>query len=323
MKRLFRTVLAAAALACGAAATAQDNFPSKPIRMIVVYPAGGGADLLARTLGESMARQPGGQPLVVENRAGASGMIGTTACKNAAPDGYTYCLVLSDVVTINPHLFKKIQYDAEKDLVPVAGLADFAVAIVANSSVPAKDLKELAVYSRANKDKVNWGSFGVGSSSHLMQAQFNKSLGGSLTHVPYLGVPQLVTALMSKEIDVSFLIYGQVSQYLDKGQMKALAVMGSRRVPMLPDVPTFVEQGMNFTPVLWYGIFAPTGVPAPTVERMNRLVNQSLSDPAVRKVLDAQGFFASPDTPAAFRERVGRDRTAWGPIARSLNLSLD
>ncbi len=323
MKPFIRGLCALVAVAFAAGASSQDAFPSKPIRMIVVYPAGGGADLLARTLGESMGRLSGGQPLVVENRAGASGMIGTAACKNAAPDGYTYCLVLSDVVTINPHIFKKIQYDAEKDLVPVAGLADFTIAIVANSSVPAKDLKELAAYSRANKDKVNWGSFGVGSSSHLMQAQFNKSLDASLTHVPYLGVPQLTTALLSKEIDVSFMIYGQVSQYLDKGQMKALAVMGERRSPMLPDVPTFVEQGMAFTPVLWYGVFAPRGVPAATVERMNKLVNQALSDPAVRKVLDIQGFSATPDTPGAFRERVSRDRAAWGPIARSLNLALD
>ncbi|TXL71623.1 tripartite tricarboxylate transporter substrate binding protein [Vineibacter terrae] len=322
MKRLFCTVLAFVALACCAAASAQDASPSKVTRMIVVYPAGGGADLLARTLGDSITRQSG-QRLIVENRAGASGMIGTTACKNAAPDGYTYCLVLSDVVTIHPHVFKKITYDAEKDLVPVASVADFAVVLAANSTVPVKDMKELAAYSRANKDKVNWGSFGVASSSHLMLTRLNESLDGSVTHVPYQGVPQLISALLNKEIDVSLLIYGQVAQYLDKGQMKVLGVMGTRRAPMLPDVPTFVEQGLNFAPVLWYGVFAPAGTPPLAVERMNKLVNQALEDAAVRKVLETQGFFAAPSTPTAFGERAAQDRNSWGPIARSLNLSLD
>ena len=322
MNQLFGAACVLTALMWSSLAPAQPTYPSRPVHMIVVYPAGGGADLLARTLGETIQRQTG-QPLVVENRAGASGMIGTTACKNAPPDGYTFCLVLSDVVTINPHLFKNIAYDVDKDLVPVASLAETGSVVVVGSTVPAKNLRELADYSNANKDKANWGSFGVGSSSHLMLEVFNKSLGASLTHVPYRGVPQLVTALLTREVDVSILVYGQVSQYLAKGEMKVLASTGARRLPQIPDVPSVAEQGLNSAPVNWYGVFAPTGTPAEVVARMNQLLNESLADPTVRKLLDVQGFFPVPDTPAGFGERVKKDRESWRPVARALNLSLD
>jgi tripartite-type tricarboxylate transporter receptor subunit TctC len=303
-------------------AAAADNFPSRPIKMIVVYPAGGGADILARALSDAVQKSTG-QPLVVENRPGANGMIGTSACKNSAPDGYTYCMVLSDVLTINPFIYKQVPYNAEKDLLPVSSIANVVGVFTTHKDVPVSNLKELAAYSHAQKGKTNWGTWGVGSSAHLVMTYINKSMGADLVHVPYQGVPQIITALLSKEIDSTMILYGPMAPYIESGRLKPLAVLSDKRLPQLPNVPTAVEQGMNFPSTLWYGVFAPAGVPQATVDRMNAILNKAITDPAVAKTFETQGFIGLGESPSVFAQRIARDRNVWGPLAKSLNLSLD
>lgn len=322
MNRALLSLLAAAGLAFSQFAVAQDNFPSRPVKMIVPYPAGGGGDILARAVAESFQRSTG-QPMVVENRAGANGMIGAAACKSAQPDGYTYCLPVSDVMAINPHIYKSVPYDPEKDFAVVAPVATVVLAVVTNSSVPASNLKEFAAWTQANKQKANFATWGVGSAAHLVLAQFNKSMNASLTNVPYAGVPQMLQGTLSGDAAATLLFYGPIAQHIKEGKLKPLAVLADKRYPALPNVPTVSEAGFSFSPTVYYGAYAPAGTPAPILARMNQLLTAAASDPAVLKTMNAAGFVPLVESPKEFSERVGRDRAAWGPIAKSLGLALE
>lgn len=322
MEKCLSVLIAGACLTLTQTAVAEEAFPARAVKMIVPYPPGGGGDILARALGEAFARSTG-QPMIVENKAGASGMIGTAACKNAAPDGYTYCLPVSDVMAILPKVFKKVAYDAERDFAVVAPVATVVLAFVANSNVPANNLKELADWSRTAKDKANWATWGVGSSAQLVMGQFNQSLHGSLTDIPYTGVPQMMQALLSGEAAATLLFYGPIKPYIESGRFKALAILGSERYAAMPNVPTVNEQGMNFAPTVYYGVYAPAATPAPILERMNRLITKAAADPEVRKTMAAQGFAPLAESPKAFSERLARDREIWGGIAKSLKISLE
>ena len=322
MNKALILLIAGTCLALGKHAVAQESFPSRPVRMIVPYPGGGGGDILARAMAQAFQKATN-QPLVVESRPGAGGMIGTAACKSAAPDGYTYCLPASDVMAINPSVFKSVPYDAERDFAVVGSVATLALAIVANSAVPANDLKELAAWSQANKDKANFATWGIGSAAHLTLTQFNRSLGGSLTNVPYPGVPQMMQAILSNDASVALLFYGPIAPHLASGKLKALAILGNERYPALPNVPTVAEQGFTFTPTLYYGVYAPASTPAPIVARMGQLITAAAADAEVLKTMRVQGFAPLVESPQAFAQRVATDRATWAPIARSLNLALE
>lgn len=322
MKITKNFLIGSLALACGFAAIAQDQFPSRPVRMIVPYPAGGGGDILARAIAQAFSKSVN-QPMVVENRPGASGMIGAAACKNALPDGYTYCLPVSDVMSINPHVFKNVPYDAEKDFAVVASVATVVLAFVANSSIPVHDLKELAAWSQKNKDRANFATWGIGTAAHLTLTQFNRAMPASLTNLPYPGVPQMLQATLSNDASATLLFYGPIASYIASGKLRPLAILGNQRFAALPDVPTVNEQGFNFTPTVYYGVYAPAATPAALLSRMNKLITTAAADPDVVKTMTAQGFAPLSESNAAFSERVSRDRATWGPIAKSLNLSLD
>jgi len=314
--------IAVAAFTFQVPAAGQDVYPSRPIKMIVAYPAGGGADILARTLSETVGKLAG-QQMVVENRPGASGMIGASACKNALPDGYTLCLLISDALTVNPYIFKKVPYDADKDLSPVASVAEVVAVFAVNGDTPVANLKDLSAYSKAQGGKVNWGTWGVGSAAHLLMAHMNNSSGAALYHVPYQGVPQIMSALMSKDIAGTMLVYGPMAQHLQSGKLKPLAVLSNTRLPQLPHVPTVNEQGLNFASSLWYGVFAPSATPRPFIEKANGIINKALADPTVLQTLNLQGFIPLPGSSQSFAARIAKDKTVWSPIAKGLNLALD
>jgi tripartite-type tricarboxylate transporter receptor subunit TctC len=317
-------LLGAAVLGLGITTSgiAADAYPARPIKMIVPYPPGGGADVLSRTLGDVMSKNSG-QPLVVENRAGANGMIGTSACKNAPADGYTFCMVISDAMTINPHIYSKVPYDVDKDLAPVASIATVVGVFAVNSTVAATNLKELAAYSRANRGKVNFGTWGVGSAAHLVMAEMNHSMGADLVHVPYQGVPQIVSALLAKEVDSTILFYGPMAQHFQAGKLRPIGVLSEKRLPQLPDVPTAQEQGFGLASTLWYGVFAPAKTPPEAIKQFNEMLNSALNDASVLRTLDSQGLLPLADTPDGFSKRLAQGRKAWGDVARSLKLTLD
>ena len=205
----------------------------------------------------------------------------------------------------------------------VAPIATVVLAFVANSSVPAANMKELAAWSAANKQKANFATWGVGSAAHQVLAQFNRSMNGSLTNVPYPGVPQMLQATLSGDASATLLFYGPIAQHINEGKLKPLAVLASERYPALPNVPTVSEAGFGFAPTVYYGVYAPVGTPAAVVARMGQLLTTAAADPAVHKTMNAAGFAALNESPKAFADRVARDRAAWGPIAKSLNLALE
>ncbi len=304
------------------AAQAQGSYPDRPVRIIVPFGAGGSSDSIARIVGQSLERTAR-VPVVVENKPGASGMIGAAACKAAAPDGSTYCLFLADIVTIHPWVFRKLPYDAERDFVAVAQLGDPEIGIMVPAAHPARTLGELVAYSKANPGKVNWASYGVGTASHLVLDKINRTFNAGITHVPYKSVPDINAALLSSQVDVSYMGWGNYSQFAKAGRMRTIAVVGSQRARTMPDVPTLAEQGVDFKPIPWFGLFAPAGTPAPIVERFNKLVVDALADPGVLKQITEQGYFPQPMSAAAFADLVRRDRAVWGEVARGLNLNLD
>ncbi|MGE0802299.1 MAG: Bug family tripartite tricarboxylate transporter substrate binding protein [Lautropia sp.] len=321
MNKSLSMLLVCACVSFGPIAAAQDGFPSRPVRMIVPYPPGGGGDILARSLA-AVFQKATGQPMVIDNRVGANGIVGAAACKNAAADGYTYCIPYSDVMAINPYIYKKVPYSAE-DFTVVAPIATSVLIFVANSQVPVNSLKELAAWSAANKQKANFATWGVGSAAHLAMEQFNKSMSGSLTNVPYQGGAQMLQSTLAGDASATLLFYGLLAAHINDGKLKPLAVLSSERTPALPDVPTVSEAGFSFSPTLYYGVYAPAGTPAAIVERMNQILTAAAADPAVLKTMGTQGYAPLKESAQAFGERVARDRATWGPIAKSLNLALD
>ncbi|NYT26159.1 tripartite tricarboxylate transporter substrate binding protein [Alcaligenaceae bacterium] len=322
MNKTLATLLAGLCFTFSPLALAQDDFPARPVKMIVPYPAGGGGDILARSIADVFHRMTG-QAMIVENRSGANGIIGASACKNAPADGYTYCLPVSDVMAINPHIYKKVPYDPEKDFAVVASIATVVLVFVSNSSVPVDSLKALASWSRANEHTANFATWGVGSAAHLVLEQFNQSMKGSLTNVPYPGVPQMLQAALSGDASATLLFYGPIAPHINEGKLQPLAVLGNERYHALPDVPTVSEAEFSFTPTVYYGVYAPTGTPPAIIARMNQLLTAAAADPSVLKTMNAAGFAPLNESPQAFSNRVARDRAAWGQIARSLNLALE
>jgi tripartite-type tricarboxylate transporter receptor subunit TctC len=323
---LMRTFLAPAIALCSALiavpATAQTAWPSKPIRLIVSYSAGGAGDQLARMVGNELQKSLK-QPVVVENKPGASGMLGASACKAAPGDGYNFCVFLMDVVTSNPVLFKNVAYQPEKDFVPVAYLAQVEAVVPTATKTGIRSMKELADAYRADPAKVNWGSWGVGSSAHLLLSAINSSLGTSVTHVPYQNTPALVQAVLTGEVTGTLAGYTLVRQHIERGELRPLAALGTKRLKQLPQVPTLQEQGIPFTAALWYGLFAPSSTPREVVVAMNAAVRDALALPASVQAFEAMGNLANPMSPDEFAAFVQREAVVWGDIARASKIVLD
>lgn len=295
-----------------------NTYPSKPIKIIVPYPAGGAGDILARGFSDYFSKKTG-HAVVVENKVGANGIIGMNACKAAAPDGYTFCMPLSDVFTINPYIYKKIPYGID-DFTPVASVANVITVIAVNKDLPANNLKDL---SKKYERQINWGSWGVGSSGHLVVEQTNRSFKSDIHHIPYQGLPQVLNAVVSGEVDATLMLYGPLGQYIKASKIKPLAVVSDKRYHQLPDIPTANEQGMDFPTNLWYGLFAPAGTNKEIVAQMNALIRESIKEEKMLKIMNVQGFEPIDESIHEFKNRVDKDEKVWGALAKSLHLNMD
>ena len=319
----MKKVLALALSLLSAACLAQDAWPSRPIRIINPFPAGGAADVIARSIGEQLALKLK-QPVVVDNRTGAGGRIGAQACKAAPPDGYTFCLLLSDILVIHPHIYKSIPYDVARDFAPVVPVVNVNTFVVVGGASPAKDLKDLAASAKAGRKPLTWSTFGTGSSAHLLLEQVSKSLGLEITHVPYQGGAPANAALLSGQVDMTLTDYGTVSQHMATGALKPVATFSKQRMPFLPNTPTLAEQGVDFKAQIWQALFAPAGTPAAAIGMVNATVNEILRDPAfVAKYMAPAGYTVTGGTPAELGENVRQDSAEWAVLARALNVKLD
>lgn len=258
---------AVAAVAMGTAAGAQP-YPVRPVTFVVTAPAGGPSDIVARLVGERLSKAIG-QPVVIENRAGAAQTLGTAAVAKAEPDGYTLLFTTSTPIMVSPHTMK-VSYDVRRDLRIVAHVGSTPLVLYSNAQVPARSVSELIGLAKAKPGQVSYGSYGHGSSAHLLGEYLNKQAGISLVHVAYKGVAPQIQDLAGGHINVALADVGTPAEFVKSGVLNALAVTGSSRTPSLPDVPTFAEQGITGMEPFsaWWGLFAPAGTPAPIVEKL-------------------------------------------------------
>jgi tripartite-type tricarboxylate transporter receptor subunit TctC len=322
MRMRFRSIVAAlllVALGTGAA-LAQDSFkdyPNKPIRFIVGFAAGGIADLGARLLGDHITRETG-QPVIVENRTAAAGTVAAQAVAKASPDGYTFGLVLSGQLVINPFVQKQMPFDALADLVPVAALGEAPQMIAINAEVPAKTLKEFVALAKAKPGSMNYGSAGHGSLPHLSAAEFVRQAGIDLVHVPYKGNQPATLDLLVGRIQLLSSSIGGLRPGLDAGKIRLLLVATKNRLPYIADVPTAAEAGVpDYLMTVWIGVVAPTGTPKPIVDRMHALVQGMLKDEAMVKRMANAAIDVMPMSQSGFASFVRDEYTRWEKIVKN------
>ena len=290
--RLLTATLALACLAPVALSGAHaQGYPSKPVRIIVPYPAGGGIDIMSRLIGQRLALRLG-QSVVVENKPGAGTLVAAETVARAAPDGHVLLITTDATITINPHLYAKLPYDPVKDFAPITQLVLLNQMLLANPQVPASNLKELIAIAKANPGKLNYASYGVGSQPHLAMEILKNQAGIDIVHVPYKGIPQAVPAAIAGEVQLTFSGAASSQAHIKAGRLKALAIGGTKRLGIVPDVPTFAEAGFPDVPAnAWFGLFTPAGTPREVIATLHAEVTRILRDPDfLQKEILAKGY---------------------------------
>lgn len=318
-KRLLATV---AALAIPLAGLAQ-GYPDKPIRLIVPFAPGGVTDTSGRVIAEGLGRRLG-QQVVVENKAGASGNIGTASVAAAPADGYTLVLAFDGTMVINPHVFAKIPFDTLKDFAPVGKIGDATLIIVSHPSFPGKTLKELIDISRKDPKGVSYGTSGVGGTPHIAGELLNLRAGAKLVHVPYKGGGQAMSDALGGNVPLVYTAVAGAIKHVEAGKLHAIAVSSRTRSPSLPNTPTFIEAGVpDFEASSWVGILAPAGTPRPVIDRLNKELNALLTSPEVVERLAKLGIVATPGTPEQFGEQMKADLAKYGPVVKAAGIKAD
>jgi tripartite-type tricarboxylate transporter receptor subunit TctC len=299
------------------------DFPARPMRIIVPFAPGGATDVLARTFGQKL-QEAWGQTVLVENRAGAGGNIGAEAGAKAAPDGYTLTLAAAGFMAVNPSLYAKLPYDSVKDFAPVALLVKAPLLMVGNSTLTARNLKELLDYGRANPGKLTIGNGGTGTAQHLGGEFFTSAAGITALHIPYKGSAPATNDLLAGVFQVQFDNMVTLIPHIKSGKLRPLAVSSAQRVAVLPDVPTMAEAGLpGFETGTWYGVVAPAGTPAPVVDKLNREIGRIMALPDVAEKLAGMGLLAAPMTPAGFGDFIKSEIANYGRIIKAANIKLD
>ncbi len=295
-------------------------FPTKPITMIVPFPAGGGGDTLTRLITQAMTEELG-QTIIVDNRPGAGGNIGAAMVAKAKPDGYTL-LSAGTWLLQAPHLHANLQYDIKKDLIPVSQIAISNSAFFVSKTLPTTDLASFIELVKKSPEKYSFGSFGIGTSSHLYGESLNKQAGLGLTHVPYQGGAKVMTDLIGGQIQAAFVDMGSGRPYFDSDRVRLMAVSGSERSPLLPALPTFAELGYDGLGADgWIAFFAPSGTPEPVLKRLSDSIARALARPEIASRLQDVGFVPKPTDYKAFAEFMVKDGEAWRKIIASSGLS--
>lgn len=304
-------------------AHAQDAWPSKPLRLIVPFTPGGVTDTSGRLIAESLGKRLG-QQVVVDNKPGASGNIGTALAKGSAPDGYTLVLGFDGTMVINPHVFSKLPFDPVKDFAPIGKIGDATLILVANPNVPAKSLLDVVNLSKSTAGGLSFGTSGTGGTPHIAGELLKMRTGANLTHIPYKGGGQAMTDVLGGTIPLVYTAVAGAHGHVKAGKLKAIAVSSAQRTSSLPDVPTFAESGVpDFVVNSWVGLFAPTGTPAAIVTRLNTELNAVLNDAAVREKLRAMGIEPSPGSADQYRDEVKRDLDRYGAVVKAAGISVE
>jgi tripartite-type tricarboxylate transporter receptor subunit TctC len=323
LARVATFVFGLAVAAALPAAHAQP-YPNRPVKLMVGYGAGGGVDITARQLAESL-REALGQTILVENRAGASGMVAANAVAKAPPDGYTLLVSASGEIATNPHLYKqKMQYDAEKDLLPITNIVMMPNVLVVNADVPVSNVAELIAYAKARPGKLNFSSSGIGNPLHLAGELFNKMAGVDIVHIPYKGAAAQTADVAAKVITMTFASVAVVQPFIAGGQVKPIAVTSKVRVSALPNVPPVADTPSmaGYQLVNWYGLFAPAGTPPEIITRLNTEVTKILRSPAFIEKMRLLGGDANPMTPQQFREFITAESATFKRVIEQADVKL-
>ncbi|NML47519.1 tripartite tricarboxylate transporter substrate binding protein [Ramlibacter sp. G-1-2-2] len=318
--QLSRRAVLAIAAASLATSSFADSWPSKPIRLIVPFPAGGGTDVITR----EVATKTAGYNFIVDNKPGTGGNIGVDAAAKAAPDGYTLVMGQTSNLAINPTLYPRLPYDPTKDLTPVALVASSPLVIVASANSPYKTLADVVKASKEHPGSINFASAGNGTVGHLAAESFQKAAGIKLTHIPYKGAAQGATDVISGQVQLYFSTIPTLIGHIKSGKMRPLAVTAARRVDDLPQVPTVAESGYKgFEAVTWFGIVGPANLPKDMVAKLNADINKALKDPELKKAMDAQGADVMGGTPEQFSRLIRSDIAHWGTIVKESGAKID
>ncbi|HZA49135.1 MAG TPA: tripartite tricarboxylate transporter substrate binding protein [Myxococcaceae bacterium] len=315
--------VAAMLLLASAAALAAEPYPSKPIKVIVPFPAGGTTDLVARVIGQELTKA-WGQQVVVENRPGAGGNIGSEAAAKSPPDGYTLLMGTVGTHGINPSLYKKLPYDAVKDFAPITLATSGPNILVVHPSLPAKSVKELIAYAKANPAKLNFASSGNGTSIHLCGELFKTKTGLQMTHVPYKGSAPAVTDLIGGQVQLMFDNMPSAWPHVKTGKLRALAVTTAKRSQTAPDLPTIAESGVpGFDATSWFGLLAPAGTPKEIVTKLNKETVRILKTPEVKERLLAQGAEPVGNSPEQFAAHIKAEIEKWRKVVEASGAQID
>jgi tripartite-type tricarboxylate transporter receptor subunit TctC len=317
------TKIAALAFALGAASALAQDFPSKPLRVVVPFAPGGVADTSARALTDRLSARLG-QQVSVENRPGASGNLGSAQVAQSPPDGYTLLLAFDGTMVINPHVFPKMPFDTLRDFTHVTKLGDATLILVAHPSVPAKNFRELLAYSKQKPGALSYGTSGTGSTPHVTGELIKLRTGLEMTHIPYKGGGQALIDVVGGQVPLVFTAIAGAHQYVKQGRVNAIAVPSAKRDPALPEVPTFIESGApGIEAYSWVGISAPAKTPRPIVERLQKEIAAVLQEPDVRQRYATLGIIPVGNSPEQFAEQIRGDLARWASVVKQSAIKLD
>ncbi len=322
IEMLCRGVLTGLLLAASVPQATAQNYPDRPVRLIVPFAAGGANDIVARLIQPSLERRLG-QPIIVENRVGASGIIGTDVVAKSPPDGLTLGVALA-THSVNPAVNPKMPYDTEKDLTPIILIGKNPLMFVVNANVPAKTVAEFAALAKANPDKYNYATPGAASQAHLVMSQWSNLAGIKIQHVPYRGGAPAILSTVQGDTQISVMSSLVSAPHIEAGKLRAIAIGSTQRDPQFPNVPTMVEAGFpDIEAVTWVGMFAPAGTPRPIVERLNTEINRIIKEPDVRAKLTQQGIAPVGGTPEEFGAYISAEIKRWTAVARANDIKME
>lgn len=321
---LRKTLAACAALFALTIGAQAQNYPTQTVRIVVPFPAGGATDIITRIVAERLGEQLGTR-IVVENKAGAGGNLGTASVATAEPDGHTILFSASGPLAVNKVLYKNLPYDPEKDFVPLSLVAKLPNVLVVNpKTIPVKTVPEFIAYVKERPGQINYSSIGVGSSQHLAGALFDQVAKTKMNHVPYRAATNIVVDMLSGQVPTSFQLIPNIYSQLTSGDIRPIAVTSRERSLALPDVPTMAEQGLpNFETFAWFGLLVPKGTPQPIVDRLSDLIGKTMDDPNVRKRLIEIGADPAKSTSQEFKNLISSEVVKWRDVIKDANITVD
>ena len=323
MNRRLALSAAVVVLSLVCAPAGAQTYPAKPVKVVVPFAAGGAVDIITRVLADKLSPILG-QQIVVEPVVGAGGNMGSAAVAKATPDGYTLLMATTGTHTINPGLYKNMQFDAVKDFAPITVIASVPNVLVVHPSVPAKNVKELVALAKSQPGKLNFASFGHGTSNHLSGELLKSVAGIDVVHVPYKNAPQAVLELVGGQVSFAFVNAPLALPQVKAGKLRALAVTGAKRSPAVPDLPTMAEAGLpDFVVESWYGLMAPAGTPQPIVDKLHKDVLTVLARPETAQAFAKQGADVITSSPGEFAAMVAKEKDRWAEVIRKSGAKID